>query len=41
MIKLGLNFKGTKHRATDDAKNTFIIFCALLDKFNVQSLVQS
>lgn len=35
MVKLGLNFKGTKHRATDDAKNTFVIFCALLDKFKV------
>jgi len=35
MTKLGLNFKGTKHRATDDAKNTFLIFCALLDEFKV------
>ncbi len=35
MTKLGLNFKGTKHRATDDAKNTFVIFCALLDNFKI------
>lgn len=33
MLQLGLNFVGTKHRALDDAKNTFSIFCALLDKF--------
>lgn len=35
MGKLGLNFKGTQHRATDDAKNTFVIFCALLNQFKV------
>jgi len=33
MVKLGLNFKGIKHRATDDAKNTFVIFCNLWDRF--------
>lgn len=37
MTKLGLNFKGIKHRATDDAKNTFVIFCALLDTFKIPS----
>lgn len=32
MTKLGLSFKGRKHRAVDDAINTFIIFHALLKK---------
>ncbi len=34
MTRLGLAFKGRKHRAIDDANNTFLIYCALLDKFN-------
>ena len=33
MTRLGLVFKGKKHRAVDDAINTFIIYCALLKKF--------
>lgn len=33
MTKLGINFVGKKHRAIDDAKNTFVIFCELLKKF--------
>jgi inhibitor of KinA sporulation pathway (predicted exonuclease) len=31
MTKLGINFKGTKHTALDDATNTFIIYCKLLE----------
>ncbi len=33
MTRLGLAFKGKKHRAIDDAINTFIIYHALLKKF--------
>jgi len=33
MIKLGMQFKGTKHRAVDDAVNTFLIYCQLLKRF--------
>jgi inhibitor of KinA sporulation pathway (predicted exonuclease) len=33
MTRLDLNFKGKKHRAIDDAINTFIIYCELLRKF--------
>lgn len=33
MTRLELAFKGKKHRAVDDAMNTFIIYCALLKKF--------
>jgi len=33
MTKMGLNFKGRKHRALDDAINTFIMYCELLKKF--------
>ena len=32
MTKLGLNFSGQKHSAVDDARNTFRIYCALMDK---------
>jgi inhibitor of KinA sporulation pathway (predicted exonuclease) len=33
LTRLGLAFKGRKHRAIDDAINTFIIYYALLRKF--------
>lgn len=33
MLKLGLQFSGTKHNALSDAENTFRIFCALQKKF--------
>jgi inhibitor of KinA sporulation pathway (predicted exonuclease) len=33
MRKVGLTFQGKKHRAKDDAVNTFLIFCELLQKF--------
>jgi inhibitor of KinA sporulation pathway (predicted exonuclease) len=33
MTRLGLHFKGRKHRAIDDAINTFFIFHALLGRF--------
>jgi len=33
LTRLELNFKGKKHRANDDAVNTFIIYHALLQKF--------
>lgn len=33
LTKLGLVFKGKKHRALDDAINTFIIYCKLLNQF--------
>lgn len=33
MTKAGLKFKGTKHRADDDAENTFILAHHLLKKF--------
>lgn len=33
LTKLGLHFKGRKHRAIDDAINTFYIFCELKNKF--------
>lgn len=32
MTKLGINFAGAKHNALDDARNTFRIYCALMDK---------
>ena len=35
LTKLELTFKGRKHRAIDDAINTFYIFCALIKKFNL------
>lgn len=41
MTKLGLNFKGRKHRALDDARNTFIIFFELLKKFKEQQPLAS
>lgn len=34
MTKLGLKFEGTKHRADDDAYNTWIVAKHLLTKFN-------
>ncbi len=33
MTKLGIQFSGKKHRAVDDAINTFIIYCRLLKCF--------
>lgn len=30
LTKFGLSFKGKKHRAMDDARNTFIIYCKML-----------
>lgn len=33
MTKLGLSFQGRKHNATDDAVNTFRMYCALLARF--------
>lgn len=33
MTRLGLAFKGKKHRANDDALNTFVIYCELLKRF--------
>ena len=33
MTKLGLQFAGKKHRAVDDAINTFLIFCELIGRF--------
>ena len=33
MTKLGLKFEGQKHNATDDAVNTFRMYCAMLKKF--------
>lgn len=33
MTRLGLSFKGKKHRAVDDALNTFLIYCELLKHF--------
>ena len=33
MENLGLNFQGKIHRATNDAVNTFFIFCELLQRF--------
>ena len=33
LTRLGLNFKGRKHRAVDDAINTFLIYGELLKKF--------
>ncbi len=30
LTKFGLSFKGKKHRAMDDARNTFIIYCEML-----------
>lgn len=33
LTRLGLAFKGRKHRAIDDAINTFVIYYALLKKF--------
>lgn len=34
LTRLGLAFKGKKHRAIDDAINTFIIYHELLKKFS-------
>jgi inhibitor of KinA sporulation pathway (predicted exonuclease) len=36
MTRLGLAFKGRKHRAVDDAINTFYIYVALLKNFQSQ-----
>lgn len=36
MRKLNLKFKGTTHRSVDDAINTFMVYCNLLDKINPQ-----
>jgi inhibitor of KinA sporulation pathway (predicted exonuclease) len=33
MTRLGFNFKGKKHRAKDDAINTFTLYCELLKRF--------
>lgn len=33
MKKLGLDFQGKTHRAQDDALNTFLIFCELLNRW--------
>lgn len=33
MTKLGIQFNGRKHRAVDDAVNTFIIYCNLIKRF--------
>lgn len=33
MQKIGLSFQGKQHRAKDDAINTFLIFCELLQRF--------
>lgn len=33
LTRLGLQFKGKKHRAVDDAVNTFLIYVALLKRF--------
>jgi inhibitor of KinA sporulation pathway (predicted exonuclease) len=35
MTRLDLQFRGTKHRAVDDAVNTFVIFCELLKRFKL------
>lgn len=35
LTRLGLNFKGRKHRAIDDAINTFHIYVTLLKKFSI------
>lgn len=35
LTKMGLNFKGRKHRAVDDAINTFFIYGILLRKFQL------
>ena len=32
LTKFKLNFVGKKHNALDDARNTFILYCTLLDK---------
>lgn len=34
MTKLGMQFNGKKHRAVDDAVNTFLIYCQLLKHFS-------
>lgn len=31
LLKLGMQFNGAKHNATDDARNTFLIYCKLLN----------
>ncbi len=33
LTKFGLKFEGKKHNATDDAVNTFRMYCAMLKKF--------
>ena len=33
MTKMGLAFEGRKHRADDDAANTFKMYCRLLEEF--------
>lgn len=35
MTKFGLKFKGKKHRAADDAENTFYIYCKMLEYLKV------
>jgi inhibitor of KinA sporulation pathway (predicted exonuclease) len=35
LIKFGLKFKGTKHRAVDDSLNTFLLYVELLKRLQV------
>ena len=37
MIKVGLNFQGAKHNATDDAINTFRMYCKMLEMLKDKS----
>lgn len=36
LTKFGLAFKGKKHRAMDDARNTFIIYCEMLKMLRIK-----
>jgi inhibitor of KinA sporulation pathway (predicted exonuclease) len=35
MTKVGMQFSGKKHRAVDDAVNTFLIYCNLIKRFTL------
>ena len=38
LLKFGLNFKGTKHRAIDDSANTFFLYVELLKRLKCLTL---
>lgn len=38
LLRLGMQFEGKKHRSVDDAKNTFLIYRELLERFQNEKI---